>query len=53
MLEYIRNELLGEIQLEILKSIINDRFGLKVEFVNGSIAYRETIENTVEGVGHY
>lgn len=52
-LHEIHIQLMGEIQLEILKSIIKDRFGLKVEFVNGSIAYRETIENTVEGVGHY
>lgn len=52
-LHEIHIQLMGEIQLEILKSIIKDRFGLKAEFVNGSIAYRETIENTVEGVGHY
>lgn len=52
-LQEIHIQLMGEIQLEILKSIINNRFGFKAEFGSGSIAYRETIENTVEGVGHY
>lgn len=49
----IHVQLMGEIQLEILKCIIQKRFGFTVEFGVGSIAYRETIEDTVEGVGHY
>ncbi len=49
----IHIQLMGEIQLEILKSIIFERFGMSVEFGKGSIAYKETIEDIVEGVGHY
>lgn len=44
---------MGKIQLEILKSIIAERFGMNVDFSNGGITYKETIENKVEGVGHY
>ena len=44
---------MGEIQMEILKSVIEERFGLCVEFGDRSIVYRETITNTVEGVGHF
>lgn len=49
----IHAQLMGEIQLEILKSIISERFGMEVEFGQGSIAYKETIASPVEGVGHY
>ena len=49
----IHAQLMGEVQLEILKRQLSDRFGLKVTFSEGSILYRETIRNTVEGVGHY
>ncbi len=49
----IRAQLMGEVQTEILKSIIKKRFGMDVEFETGSIVYKETIENTVEGVGHF
>ena len=52
-LKEIHIQLMGEIQLEILKSVISERFGLNVEFDEGSIAYKETIEAPVEGVGHY
>lgn len=52
-LQEIHVQLMGEIQLEILKCIIQKRFGFTVEFGVGSIAYRETIEDTVEGIGHY
>ena len=45
--------LMGQIQLEILQRVILDRFGLAVTFENGSVVYRETIENAVEGVGHF
>ena len=44
---------MGEVQLEVLKYRINERFGLDVEFGHGNIVYRETISDTVEGVGHY
>ena len=46
-------QLMGEIQLEILKSVISSRFGFEVEFGEGSISYRETIAAPVEGIGHY
>lgn len=49
----IQIQLMGEIQLEVLKSIIFERFGMTVEFSTGNIIYKETIENTVEGVGHF
>ena len=46
-------ELMGEVQLEILQRLIADRFGLSVTFGEGSIVYRETIADAVEGVGHF
>ena len=46
-------QLMGEIQIEILRSLIEERFGIAVTFDAGSIVYKETIRNTVEGVGHY
>ena len=49
----IHVQLMGEVQLEILSRLLMDRFHLAVRFGEGSILYRETIENTVEGVGHY
>jgi predicted RNA-binding protein with PIN domain len=52
-LKEIHIRLMGEIQLEILKSLIAERFGMNVEFDRGSIAYKETIAAPVEGVGHY
>ena len=52
-LKEIRLDLMGEIQLEILKSLISERFGFDVSFDEGSIAYKETIAAKVEGVGHY
>lgn len=46
-------QLMGAIQLEILIQIILRRFGYSVTFTNGAVTYKETIRNTVEGVGHY
>ena len=46
-------ELMGEVQLEILQRLISDRFGLSVMFGEGGIVYKETLANTVEGVGHF
>lgn len=45
--------LMGEVQLEVLKRLIHDRFKVNVTFGEGSIVYRETICDTVEGVGHF
>ena len=49
----IHARVMGEIQIEILKSLILERFGIEVEFGTGSIVYKETIKNVVEGVGHF
>lgn len=49
----IRVELMGEIQIEVLKRMIKDRFDLDVDFDEGAINYKETISNSVVGVGHY
>lgn len=46
-------QLMGEIQLEVLRRILSERFGLEVEFEQGSVIYKETIKNTVLGIGHY
>lgn len=52
-LQQIHAELMGEVQIEILKSLILERFDVAVEVDSGRIMYRETIGNTVEGVGHF
>ena len=49
----IHMKVMGDIQLEVLKQVIKERFLLDVEFGSGHIVYKETIENTVEGVGHF
>lgn len=49
----IHAQLMGEVQIEILKKLIAERFGVSVEFDEGSIVYRETIGTAVEGVGHF
>lgn len=52
-LRQIHVHLMGEVQLEVLSRIIPQRFGYEVQFENGAVTYRETIADTVEGVGHY
>ncbi len=52
-LQEIHVQLMGEIQLEILKGLFAERFGIEIQLDKGSIAYKETIAETVEGVGHY
>ncbi len=49
----IHAQIMGEVQIEIMQSLILERFGIEVIFDSGSIVYKETIENTVEGVGHF
>lgn len=44
---------MGEVQLEVLKAVIQDRFGKEITFGEGSICYKETIADCVEGVGHF
>ncbi|HEX3075324.1 MAG TPA: translation factor GTPase family protein [Lachnospiraceae bacterium] len=52
-LKEIHVQLMGEVQIEILKSLILERFGINVEFGSGNIVYKETIMTPVEGVGHF
>ena len=49
----IHVQLMGEVQLEVLRSLLAERFGLAVEFGPGGILYKETITEPMEGVGHY
>ena len=46
-------QLMGEVQLEVLSSLLSRRFGLDVSFGEGGILYRESVLKRVEGVGHY
>ena len=52
-LEEMQVQLMGEVQTEILKSLIAQRYQMEVEFGPERIMYKETIRNTVTGVGHY
>ena len=52
-LREIHIQLMGEVQLEILRQVIAQRFGVEVSFGAGSIVYRETIAAPVEGIGHF
>lgn len=52
-LKEIHVKVMGEIQTEILKSMMKERFGVDVTFGRGSIVYKETILNPTEGVGHF
>ena len=49
----IHAQMMGEVQIEILRNMIRERYGVDVEFGSGNIVYKETIQNTVEGVGHF
>lgn len=52
-LQEIQAQIMGEVQIEILQSVIRSRFGVEVTFGAGKIIYKETIADTVEGVGHF
>lgn len=52
-LQELRVQVMGKIQLEILKQLLQERFTLTVDFEQGSILYKETIAQPVEGVGHF
>lgn len=52
-LQEIHIQLMGDVQLEILKSLMQERYQTAIEFAQGSIAYKETIAEPVEGIGHY
>lgn len=48
---YVR--IMGEVQLQVLKSIVKSRFDIDIDFDHGNVVYKETIKNTVTGVGHF
>ncbi len=52
-LREIQAKIMGEVQTEVLKCLIMERFGVEVGFGEGNIVYKETIGNAVEGVGHF
>lgn len=52
-LQEIQAQIMGEVQIEILESLILSRFGVQVAFDSGRIVYKETIKSRVEGVGHF
>lgn len=52
-LKEIQTQIMGEVQLEILQSLVKSRFGVDINFDAGHIVYKETIVNSVEGVGHF
>ena len=49
----IQVQVMGEVQIEVLKSLVAERFGVEIRLDAGSIVYKETITATVEGVGHF
>lgn len=52
-LNEIHAQVMGAVQMEVLKNMILERFGVPVTFDAGAIVYKETISDTVEGVGHF
>ncbi len=52
-LEEIQIQMMGEVQIEILRRKIRERYGVAIDFDEGRIVYKETIANVVEGVGHF
>lgn len=52
-LNRINIQLMGEVQLEIVKRIASERFGMDIELEKSGVIYKETIKNRVEGFGHY
>ena len=49
----LKAQLMGQVQMEVLKNLMQERFGVPVELGTGTIVYKETIANVVEGVGHF
>ena len=52
-LKQIHAQIMGKVQLEVLRSLVLERFGMEITLDTGRIFYKETISNTVEGVGHF
>lgn len=49
----IQVQVMGEVQIEVLRSLVAERFGVDIRLDAGSVVYKETITATVEGVGHF
>ena len=49
----IHVQVMGQVQMEVLKSLAEERFGVDISFDAGNIVYKETIAGSVEGVGHF
>ena len=49
----IHAQLMGEVQMEVLQRLVRERLGMEISFGAGAVCYRETIANTVEGIGHF
>lgn len=52
-LQELRVQIMGDVQLEVLQSLMRERFGISVSFERGKIVYKETITDVAEGVGHF
>lgn len=52
-LQEISMQMMGQVQIEVLKNQIEERFGISAEFGTGSIVYKETIAGPAEGAGHF
>lgn len=52
-LQEIHAKIMGEVQIEVIQRMVAERFGVTIAFGPGNIVYKETIANTVEGVGHF
>ena len=52
-LKQIHVRIMGKVQLEVLRTLVSQRFGVDIQFSDPKIFYKETIEDTVEGVGHF
>jgi small GTP-binding protein len=52
-LQEIQARIMGDVQVEIIQSLVQKRFGIEIQFDTGRILYKETIANAVEGVGHF
>ncbi len=51
--KHIHAQIMGRVQLEVFRSLVAQRFAMDVTLDTGRIFYKETIANTVEGVGHF
>ena len=49
----IHVQLMGEVQMEVLQRLVRERLGMEVRFGAGTVCYRETIADSVEGIGHF